>query len=117
MIDDCPRRLANAGGPFSFVNEHKVTWDGRQCSYCGSLHPDDFMQWVREGYKLDVTDKDYKIYLCNAPTKSPTGKFYFYHLSEDQMKEFVDLYNQNKLNFGEFHFAVFPFFMKTKKES
>lgn len=43
-------------------------WSGnrgyRACSYCGSLHPDDFMKHVREGTgKIVPTDKNYKAYL------------------------------------------------------
>ena len=40
-------------------------------------------------------------------------KFYFQHLTEAQMREFVELHNQKKLRFdGERGFYVYPFFMR-----
>lgn len=89
----------------------------RSCTYCGSLHPDDFMDVVRTGSgKIGPTDKNYKVYvtiptLLYTPTstftnhdgkkvvqklpKTPaTLKFYFQHLSEDDRREFVDEYNR-----------------------
>lgn len=36
---------------------------GRSCSFCGSLHPDDFLRLVRDGWIVGATDKSYKTYL------------------------------------------------------
>lgn len=33
------------------------------CSFCGSLHPDTFMEKIREGWVVGPTDKSYKAYL------------------------------------------------------
>lgn len=41
------------------------------------------------------------------------GKFYFMHLSEEQMRRFVDLYNEKKLKVGmPGHFYRLPYFMR-----
>jgi len=82
----CPRRAetgSKANGPDSIAR-------GGSCSYCGSMHPDDFMEVARgaaEG-ELGPTDKSYKVYVDPG-----YRKFYFQHLSEEQKQEFVDLYN------------------------
>ena len=40
-------------------------------------------------------------------------KFYWYHLSEDQMRRFVDLMNQKNINIGcPGHFYTMPYFIK-----
>jgi hypothetical protein len=36
---------------------------GPSCSGCGSLHPDVFMEHVRNGWIIEPTDKGYKAYL------------------------------------------------------
>lgn len=84
----CPRRAetrSTAYGPDSIER-------GGSCSYCGSMHPDDFMDIARgdKPGELGPTDKSYKVYVEGTGTFK---KFYFQHLSEDQMREFVDLYN------------------------
>lgn len=88
----CPRRSEIGGSAHSsvFLIPDTDLWlkrsAGRVCSFCGSLHPDDFMGMVHDGVELGPTDKSYKVYL-------PSGKFYFQHLAEEQRREFVDLYN------------------------
>jgi len=84
------------------------TWrDGKTCSYCGSLSPDEFLRRIEAGHELGPTDKNYKVYLNH-----PWGKFYFQHLSVEQKQKFVDLINTKKLNIGyPGHFYVLPFFI------
>lgn len=41
---------------------------GPSCSFCGSLHPDRFMELVREGWIVGPTDKGYKAYLSRPLT-------------------------------------------------
>ena len=129
----------------------------RVCSYCGSLHPDDFMSAVKCGNRLTPTDKNYKAYIqiknpvagneCVISTSSgpvmnlytkefnipdPTAdeiaanryerktmgvepeftrvKFYYSHLTEEQMIDFIDYYSNNKMNVSN-DFYVLPFFM------
>lgn len=73
----CPRRMGEFG-PWS-REEGQDTWMpgrslgrreavGLSCSFCGSLHPDRFMELVREGWIVGPTDKNYKAYLGRAAT-------------------------------------------------
>lgn len=144
----CPRRydygmfeVEDTATPDKWVKR-----DGRKgprtCTYCGSLHPDDFMAVVSNGSaKLGPTDKTYKVYVeIPSVTHQPTTttwkngkkitrkvglrtpkmlKFYFQHLEEDQRREFVDLINTSALKIGyPGHFYVLPFFaVRGEKEA
>lgn len=59
----CPRRLE----PFCHDDGKEDDWtmrDGyRACSFCGSLHPDDFFAAIEAGRMLVGTDKNYKVYV------------------------------------------------------
>ena len=62
----CPRRTGELG-PWS-RNTGEDKWrtdrDGtRTCSFCGSLHPEDFFKAIKEGCELGPTDKNYKVYV------------------------------------------------------
>lgn len=169
----CPRRDESLGGIFKFSGEDE--WRDRdgtgyqRCSYCGSLHPDQFIEWTQKGAALTPTDKNYKVYIdlpdpragqpCVLTSASGPqqplgdkwvkvtpeniktlplddyqrknyndgqhyvvveprgsifwGKFYFMHLSEDQMRAFIDAYNAHTMTFKEpGHFYVWPYFMR-----
>ncbi|NUP39507.1 MAG: hypothetical protein HOY76_21470 [Streptomyces sp.] len=41
---------------------------GHSCSFCGSLHPDRFMELVRDGWIVGPTSKNYKAYLDRPAT-------------------------------------------------
>lgn len=97
----CPRRNENPAANLMFPDGDE--WKAGRCSYCGSMHPDRFMELVRAGSVLGTTSKSYKVYVEN-------GKFYFQHLSHEQRQEFVDLYNARKVN-TDFPFNPYPFFM------
>lgn len=60
IVFDCPR-----GGGLELSNYPKTDFwrDDNTCSYCGSMHPDDFMKLVEAGEKLVPTDKNYKVYV------------------------------------------------------
>lgn len=129
----CPRR--------SFDREKNPDrWGNRDgipcCTYCGSIEPDHFMDLIKQGNVLGPTDKNYKVYLhrpaneeqakfqdglLGMPPDVPRegtyiGKFYFPHLSDEQMKEFVDLLNAKSLKVGyPGHFYRLPFFVEVKK--
>ena len=74
----CPRRMA--GYPYAEGMAGPDEWRtdragligqgsvGASCSYCGSLHPDRFMELVREGWIVGPTDKSYKAYLGRPVT-------------------------------------------------
>lgn len=72
----CPRRAEtgrdNPDSPFVGSGTNLDTWrtdaTGPSCSYCGSLHPDRFMELVQEGWTVGPTDKSYKAYLSPTPT-------------------------------------------------
>ena len=73
----CPRRMAiipseGMAGPDEWradraglIGQGGV---GLSCSYCGSLHPDRFMELVRQGWIVGPTDKSYKAYLGRPVT-------------------------------------------------
>lgn len=52
----------------TWAAHHGLVNQERGCSYCGSMHPDEFMQAVRDGYTVGPTDKSYKAYLSETPT-------------------------------------------------
>lgn len=107
----CPRRSEI---PATFKLPEHDTWEGpdgfRTCSYCGSLHPDEFMTYAEAGNTLTPSDKNYKTYIEH---ESGESKFYFKHLSEEQMAKFVELFNAKVFKFHyPGYFYRFPFFMK-----
>lgn len=111
----CPRR-DEIGGSNVFKLEKDDSFDKRDaCSWCGALNPDTFMARLEDGsIKLGATDKSYKVYVHTTDPNRPlqTIKFYFQHLSEDQMRRFIELYNEKKLVFDGGSFYVWPFFMR-----
>ena len=97
----CPRGPGPGSrfkAPFNGVAEWRTKPDGsRTCSYCGSLHPDDFTEIMRAyadgdgGYHFSTTTKSYKLY-GNRPgvqNASQGGiKFYGPHLQGIDRTEF-----------------------------
>lgn len=87
------------------------TWDDREgarcCSYCGSLHPDDFIARIEAGEQVAPTDKNYKAYIGDRGRH----KFYFMHLSDEQRSKFIQLYNDKTMKIGiPGYFYVDPYF-------
>lgn len=105
----CPRR--GEGGPMSQIGERLDVWGkDRTCSYCGSLHPDDFIDRLKAGEELGPTDKTYKAYIGRS-------KFYYQHLSEEQKREIVRMANAKEITFGApGYWYVKPFFVTVVKE-
>lgn len=106
----CPRRL---------LPDTVDTWrNGSSCSFCGSLHPDVFMERALAGtITLGPTDKAYKVYVeaTEGTDKLDTVKFYFTHLSEAQQDEFIAALNAKTLNVGyPGYFYALPFFIGLK---
>lgn len=73
---------------------HNDLWLGvsappRTCTYCGSIHPHDALQLLREGWSVEHTGKSYKCYLepPKAMKWSPTPpvKCYMDHFTEAQI--------------------------------
>lgn len=122
----CPRRAEDgtdtADSPFrgagpnkdTYVKGHGLVGQNRGCSYCGSMEPGDFLQALRDGATLDVTDKNYKAYIKDWAGTGPNGgKFYFQHFSVAQRHEFIDMLNRREVRFGwPGNFTVLPYFIK-----
>lgn len=66
MTHTCPRHIeTNRTGEA----EWKLRDGQLCCTFCGSLHPDVFMQAVRDGVLIGPTDKNYKAYI-DLPNRS-----------------------------------------------
>ncbi|MFE0472536.1 hypothetical protein ACFW2V_13070 [Streptomyces sp. NPDC058947] len=138
-IQTCPRRM-NEVGPWeheenldSWLEGDRGSEEAHQpdpepyCSFCGSLHPEKFLELIAEGWVVEPTDKTYKAYLGEVlhgperiampgeplpPIRCGRAKFYYQHFTEDQMQKFVDLYNNNTMRLGyPGYFYQLPFFM------
>lgn len=123
-LQRCPRRNereADDGTKPDYWDESTGMAGGMtadHCSYCGSLHPDVFLAKLKEGATLIPTDKSYKAYI-RIPSESGghENKFYFQHLSGEQMREMVDLVNSRSINFGQpGYFYTRPYFMRPVNE-
>ena len=102
----CPRRWLPA------ESDKPDAWrEDNTCSFCGSLHPDEFLRRVEAGEVLTPTDKSYKVYLGQS-------KFYFQHFTSNQKQRFIELLNQQRVQFAEpGHFYVLPYFICTRPKS
>lgn len=87
----CPERLRVPGSPLlPEFDEWKTLPNGdRVCSFCGSLHPDDFASILegyvsgRPGFSFDTTTKSYKRYASKPDVSNASEggiKFYLWHL-------------------------------------
>lgn len=68
----CPRRAesyAIMAREDTWKRGHGLIGQKRGCSYCGSMHPEDFLQAVRDGKEVGPTDKSYKAYLHEPLTE------------------------------------------------
>lgn len=118
----CPRRAEDGtdttDSPFTFAGPNRDTWDVREpgglrkCSYCGSVHPDDFIARLKAGDELGPTDKNYKAYLEYSVG---FNKFYYQHLSPEQRTEFIAMLNTHEvIKLGlPGYFTVLPYFIRT----
>lgn len=135
-IQTCPRRMMEFG-PW----EHEEGLDSWMesprregeltpfCSFCGSLHPGKFLELVGAGWCIEPTDKTYKAYLnqvfAGVETHAEPGrplpvleqhtrsKFYYQHLTSEQQRQFIALYNEGRMRLAQpGHFYVLPFFMR-----
>ncbi len=81
---------------------------GNTCSYCGSMHPDDVLKAIREGARMTPTDKGYKLYVGDRSAKA-----YFHHFTTMHRVEFIQLYNDKKINLeASGYFYVLPYFCR-----
>lgn len=93
----CQRRHITPPSPLTLtLRNHRDFWmikrnGDRACSYCGSMHEDDFREILqgfveeKQGYLFATTDKPDKVY-ANRPgvRNSPDGgtKFFLQHISD-----------------------------------
>ena len=128
----CPRRMKEMG-PWE-REENLDAWresgrvPGLSCSFCGSLHPERFLELITEGWVVEPTDKTYKAYLGHAPATEERSvmpgeplppvaggraKFYYQHFSDEQQQYFIDLYNSRQMHIANpGYFYVLPFFLR-----
>lgn len=72
------------------------------------------MELVEADGEVGPTDKNYKAYLR---WDGGEAKFYYQHLSPEQMIRFVELLNQKKLKIGyPGRFYVIPYFITLKNQ-
>jgi hypothetical protein len=111
----CPRAAENGAILSSLkppFNGEMVWRDDDTCSYCGSLNGDILMARIEAGtIFLEGSDKNYKVYIKATDGSEPLKaiKFYFQHLSEEQMKRFVELWNEKCIKHSLY---VMPYFMQ-----
>jgi hypothetical protein len=108
----CPRRtetgMDDTTSPLVGAGTNLDTWQTRdqggpqQCSWCGSLHPDYFMEQLAAGNPLEPTTKDYKAYLNSR-------KFYYQHLTTEQRHELIRRLNAREITFQEMDGITFDF--------
>jgi len=96
---------------------HRDCWQkqpngDRTCTYCGSLHEEDFVSILEkyiageEGYSFDPSTKDYKSYAHRPGVKNASQggiKFYHWHvdLSHADLQKRQDLYASAVKRFRE----------------
>ena len=136
-MEPCPRRRESGAYQSDEVDrwatnrwkgggDWRLEWFPRSCSFCGSVHPDDAMRLIEEGWEPEVASgKRYKIYLhppgyCDrmratikgirekgvegmvdgwSPT--PPVKAYTPHLSQEQIDRVNERVRQLKEDDGE----------------
>lgn len=103
----CPRHLDREGTKATGLDRWELRKEGlsgfepRQCSYCGSLHPEGFLHLAEQGFIIDPTDKNYKVYVHCGHSQF---KFYFWHLNPLQIIKFIRLHKAGRLRLGDPHF-------------
>jgi hypothetical protein len=60
----------------------------RTCSFCGGAHPDDAIDLLKAGFRLQRTDKAFKYYINDAADHSmaPPVKLYGNHVSPEHAR-------------------------------
>lgn len=107
----CPQHQR---GPFAYPETDEWSEDGT-CSYCGSMNPDKFMELLEaNSVTLTPTDKPTKVYVNMGDGPGKVHKMYFVHMSEEQQRRFVYMYNARMLRLREpGYFYALPYFMGT----
>ncbi|AGY57134.1 hypothetical protein [Gloeobacter kilaueensis] len=116
-LQTCPDRMQSFGPQRREENLDHWAKRGadRVCSYCGSMHPDEFVAFLRRAAdpaqpdRLGLTDKNYKLYV-HRPGVSNAGqgaiKFYKWHLAPEgqELEELEALFKaavqQSRIKYG-----------------
>ena len=80
----CPRRDEGPVIPGTEDGDH-WTEDGT-CSFCGGLRKEKIMELLDQGWTVEKTTKNYKLYI-NSPDDSKTKKIYLMHFTVDEQME------------------------------
>jgi hypothetical protein len=115
-MDDPNSPFRNAGKGLDRWERHKSNGD-RVCSYCGSLHPEDFLRLVKESAeapadnleatRIEPSDKGYKIYVWRPSVKNAHDggiKFYTPHFestpTEEQQAQYQEAQRRSNARFA-----------------
>jgi len=107
----CPRR--GDPGPWKYPAMDYWRIEGkhndRTCSFCGSLHPEDFLALLKlaisnsELCRIERSDKSYKFYIYRPDVKNAGDgaiKFYTHHLHDEtlthELNKLWKLYTKGK---------------------
>jgi len=97
----CPRRMFNnteEENPDEWV---RIGGNERVCSYCGSIHPMDLIDLIKElGFSfIEATTKSYKWYIHKGRVKNASlgaVKYYRHHDTEEFIQEYNKLIKKSK---------------------
>jgi hypothetical protein len=98
MTDETHLCLSRATTPISASWPERDTWDTRPngdrcCSFCGSLHPDDWLRLMKDAANpesktiIDRSDKGYKFYVQQESVANASEggiKFYTWHIPSEE---------------------------------
>ena len=104
----CPRRMNEPGGwrQQEGLDEWGQDGDVRRCTFCHSLHPDDFLDQLADG----VT---YTPGTSATQAKIGDATFLYQHMDSEQMARFMDIMDSGKIVFGyPGYMPRRPFFME-----
>lgn len=111
----CPRRNELGLGAGRIHRLPREDWweSDNTCSFCGGLKPEVALQFLQDGGTVTPTDKNYKMYVQHPDCKSPTGKTYFQHFTEENKHEFIQMLNAGGVKFATpGYFYRLPFFIR-----
>jgi hypothetical protein len=116
----CPRRMGQFG---DWDREEGLDrWtsgdaDRRTCSFCKSMHPDEFMMLIRSGGNVGRTQVPYEAPVVDRSGET-VGKIDYLHLTDRQQAQFADMMRDESHHLGaDGSIAATPFFAKVRVSS
>ena len=123
-MDDPDSPFRRSGVGLDHWDRHKSNGD-RVCSYCGSLHPEDFLRLVKESAeapeddlrapRINPSDKGYKIYVDRPSVSNAHDggiKFYTHHLeprpTDEQHAQYKEAVRRSNIRFQKVLDQRFP---------